>query len=89
MYGVGDGSPDNSNLVDSIRGLAAADRGGRAALGEFGRKVIQSHFALDTVSAGFAEFCAFAIANQPRRYVAAADGLRTAYVWARERRWYC
>ena len=86
MYGIGDGSSDNARLVRDIRGLAEyPDQ--LSALGEFSRQFVLKHFALEKVSAGFAEFCHFAVANQPRSHVAAVDALRTAAVWARERRW--
>ena len=86
MYGIGDGSSDNARLVRDIRGLAEyPDQ--LSALGEFSRQFVLKHFALEKVSAGFAEFCHFAVANQPRSHVAAVDAFRTAAVWARERRW--
>jgi glycosyltransferase involved in cell wall biosynthesis len=87
MYGIGDGSSDNARLVRDIRGLAEhPDQ--LPALGEFSRQFVLNNFALEKVTAGFAEFCHFAIANQPRPQVAAVDGLRTAAVWLRERRWW-
>ena len=87
IYGVGDGRPGNARLVEDIRGLAEHPEK-LPALGEFSRQFVVQHFALEKVSAKFAEFCHFAIGNQPRPLVAAADGLRTAAVWARERRWH-
>lgn len=87
MYGVGDDGTDNARLVGDIRELAEhPDQ--LQALGEFSRQFVLNHFSLEKVSAGFAEFCHFAVANQPRFHIAAADGLRTAAVWARERRFW-
>jgi L-malate glycosyltransferase len=85
IYGVGCGSLSNANLVADIRRLAEhPDQ--RSALGSFARQFVLQHFALETVSAQFAEFCRCAVAEKPRFADAAADGLRTAAVYLRERR---
>jgi len=85
MYGVGAGGPGNARLVEDIRGLA--EHPGRLpALGEFSRKFVVEHFALETVGASLERFLRAAVAEPPRLHVAAADGLRTAAVWVRERR---
>ena len=85
FYGVGDGNSDNACLVADLRCLAEhPDQ--LSALGEFSRQFVLRHFALEIVSTSFAEFCQVAAAYQPRFHVAAADGLRTAVVWVRERR---
>jgi len=85
IYGAGDGSSDNARLVGDIRRLAEHPEKSQA-LGEFSRQFVIKHFALETVSERFAEFCNVAVANQPRLHVAVADGLRTAAVWVKERR---
>ena len=87
MYGVGNGSADSARLLTDIRRLAEKPDE-LPALGRFSRQFILDRFSLQTVSAGFSEFCHFAVENQPRRHVAAADGVRTATVWLRERRWH-
>jgi hypothetical protein len=40
------------------------------------------------VSAGFSQFCHFAVSNQPPLSRSLVDGLRTAAVWLRERRFF-
>ncbi len=85
IYGVGNGTLSNANLVADIRRLAEHP-GERSALGCFARQFVLRHFALETVSARFAEFCRCALAEKPRFADAAADGLRTAAVYLRERR---
>ena len=87
MYGRGDGAPDNARLVANIRALAEhPDR--LAALGEFSRQFVTRHFSLEAVSALLAGYCARAVADVPRRRAAVADGLRTAAVYLRERRFW-
>jgi glycosyltransferase involved in cell wall biosynthesis len=85
IYGVGCGDPSNSNLVAHIRRLANHP-GQRSILGQFARQFVVQHFALETISARFAEFCRCALAEKPRFGTAAVDGLRTAAVYLRERR---
>jgi glycosyltransferase involved in cell wall biosynthesis len=86
MYGLGDGNPGNDSLARSIRNLAE-DAEKRSALGHFSRNFVVQHFDLHTVSARFAEFCRrTAAARGPQFPIAAADALRTAAVYFRERR---
>ncbi len=85
IYGIGDGGADNSRFVSAIRTLAERPDTFQV-LGDFSRQFILNHFSLEVVSKKFVEFCNVAVARQPRFHVAAADGLRTAVVWARERR---
>lgn len=85
MYGLGDGSPDNSRLAADIRGLAGhPDR--LPALGEFSRRFVVEHHSLDAVGASLDRFLRHAAEGMPRLGAAAADALRTAAVWLRERR---
>ncbi len=85
IYGVGDGSSGNARLVGDIRWLAEhPDQ--LPALGRFSREFVIKHFAVETVSTRFSDFCHSAVANQPRCYVAVADGIRPAAVWFKERR---
>jgi L-malate glycosyltransferase len=87
MYGRGDGSPGSAHLVADIRGLV--ERPDQlTALGHFSRHFVTRYFSLETVSARLAEYCAAAVAEVPRRHVAVADGLRTAAVYLRERRFW-
>ena len=86
IYGVGDGSSDNTRLIRAILEFAKHPNQ-ILALGEFSRQFVIEHFGLEKVSAKFSEFCHFAVAHQPRLHIAVADGLRTATIWIRERRW--
>jgi glycosyltransferase involved in cell wall biosynthesis len=85
IYGMGDGSPNNARLIADIRRLAEHPEQ-RSALGAFSRHFIMRHFALETVSARLAEFCRCGLAEGTRFRVAAVDGIRTAGVYLRERR---
>jgi hypothetical protein len=85
MYGQGDGSPSNVRLEADIRGLVEhPDQ--LQVLGEFSRQVVLRHFSLEEVSAHLAKICGGAAAEMPPLYVTAVDGLRTAAVYLRERR---
>lgn len=85
IYGVGDGSVDNARLIDDIRDLAARpDRLG--ALGAFSRQFVLAHFALAAVAAKLDGILRATAEERPHLRVAAADGLRTAAVWIKERR---
>jgi glycosyltransferase involved in cell wall biosynthesis len=85
IYGRGDGSSSNERLLSQIRRLAENPQE-LPALGAFSRQFVVQHFALETVCARLAEFCRRAIGEVPPFHVAAADGLRTAAVYLRERR---
>ena len=85
MYGRGDGSPSNVRLIADIRGLAEhSDQ--LPALGEFSRQFVLRKFSLEVVSSHLAEICRGAVAEMPPLYITAADGLRTAALYLRERR---
>lgn len=85
MYGTGDGNTDNAQFIAAIRRLAA-DAEERAALGEFSRAFVIREYSLEAVSARLHRFCTAAVAHPPRFPSATADGLRTAAVYLRERR---
>jgi hypothetical protein len=85
MYGLGDGSADNSRFAAQVRELAA-EPGRLPALGEFSRQFVVRHHALEAVGARLEPFLRTAASERPRFAVSAADGLRTAAVWLRERR---
>jgi glycosyltransferase involved in cell wall biosynthesis len=85
IYGLGDGDSDNTRLVGHIRELAE-NAHQFPALGEFSRKFVVTHFALETVSSKLVDFFHVATAIQPRLHLAIVDGLKTATVWVRERR---
>jgi glycosyltransferase involved in cell wall biosynthesis len=85
IYGVGDGPDGNQRLVADIRALAERPQV-LPSLGAFSRKFVLDHFALETVAARLAGFLRAAFEERTRFHVAAADGLRTAAVWLKERR---
>ncbi len=85
LYGIGDGDPDNGRLTSVMRGLAG-HRETFAALGEFSRRFVQEHFALEAVAGRLEKLLRAAAAAPPPLGLALADGLRTAAVWMRERR---
>jgi glycosyltransferase involved in cell wall biosynthesis len=85
ICGLGDGSPGNERLVADIR--AFAERLEQLpALGKFSRQFVVRHFSLNTISAQLAEFCLCAAAEAPCFWSTTADGLRTAAIYLRERR---
>ena len=85
MYGLGDGSPDNGRLISQLRTLAE-QRHALTALGEFSREFVVRHFSLEQVSATLAAFYRDAVFARSRPNIAAADAVRTALVYLRERR---
>jgi L-malate glycosyltransferase len=87
MYGRGGGCTPSSGgrLGTDIRWLAE-HRDQHRVLGDFSRQFVLRHFSLDKVSARLAKFCHAAVAEAPPFRVTAADGLRTAAVYLRERR---
>jgi glycosyltransferase involved in cell wall biosynthesis len=85
LYGRGTGGADNEDLTAEIRALAECpDR--RRELGQFSRRFVVRHFALERVSARLASICRTAASEAPSLGTAAVDGLRTAAVYFRERR---
>jgi glycosyltransferase involved in cell wall biosynthesis len=85
LYGLGDGDPGNARLAAHVRALAA-DRPRRDALGELARRFVTTHFALGAVAAKLDGILRAAAAEPVSVVQAAKDGVRTALVWARERR---
>jgi glycosyltransferase involved in cell wall biosynthesis len=85
IYGRGNNGAGNEPLVTTIRRLAQrADE--RAALGAFARHFVLQHYSLDAVSGRLARFCEHAAGDILPLHVALTDGLRTAAVYVRERR---
>lgn len=85
IYGRGDGDQGNAGLVAEIRALAEQpDR--LPILGAFSRQFVLRSFSLEVVSAGLADFLRVSADEAPRLHIAAADGVRTAAVYLRERR---
>ena len=85
MYGRGDGDPRNERLVGQIRCLAN-DRSRLAAIGQFSHRFAAERFSLEVVCARLADLCRRAVADRTSLRATAADALRTAAVYFRERR---
>lgn len=85
MYGRGEGKPSNDRLIAAIRKLAEQHQNFQD-LGDFSRQFITRHFSLEVVSARLAQFCRVAVEGSSPLHTAAADALRTAAVYFRERR---
>jgi glycosyltransferase involved in cell wall biosynthesis len=85
IYGRGVGGSSNQRLVADILGLVER-RDSLPALGEFSRQFVVQHFSLEAVAARLGECLRRAVDEMPRFHVSAADGLRTAAVYLRERR---
>jgi hypothetical protein len=82
---VGDGSASNDEMMAAISSLSDR-RELRGVMGRFSRDFVVRHFGLGTVSAGLDAFCRDAVAYVPRPAHVAADGIRNAAVYLRERR---
>jgi L-malate glycosyltransferase len=85
LYGRGDGSNSNGEMMAAISALCDHPDL-RAQLGRFSREFVVRHFGLQTVAAGLDAFCRDAVAYVPGLPQVAADGIRTAGVYIRERR---
>lgn len=85
IYGIGDGNPSNARLVADIRELAEHPNR-LSALGEFSRQFVVRNFSLETVSTRFAELCRNVVTEEPSFRLTIADGLRTAAIYLRERK---
>jgi glycosyltransferase involved in cell wall biosynthesis len=87
IYGRGDGRPDNARLVADIRGLAERPEK-LAELGAFSRRFVEQRFSLETVGAQLASYCVDAASDVSGRAAGFVDGLRTAAIYLRERRFW-
>jgi L-malate glycosyltransferase len=86
MYGVGEGSSDNSLLAQQLRTLCV-DSGQRIRLGAFAREFVVNRFSLQAVAADLNLYCREAVGTQPSWITSTVDGVRSAAIWLRERRW--
>jgi glycosyltransferase involved in cell wall biosynthesis len=77
FYGVGDGGPENTQLVQAVRQLASSPEK-RAALGAFSRSFVQSKFSLEAVSELLHQHCVKAAELPVQPVAAISDGFRTA-----------
>jgi L-malate glycosyltransferase len=85
MYGVGDKGSGSASLTANIRRYSE-QRDNLPVLGEFSRQFVQKHFALEAVSEQLDRICRVAAGKRRRLQIAAADGVRSAAVWIKERR---
>jgi glycosyltransferase involved in cell wall biosynthesis len=85
MYGLGDGSATNARLIANIRELSEQSHR-RLELGAFSRQFVTRYFSLERVSAALEKFYLDALTKRSPLHVAAADGIRTAAVYLREKR---
>ena len=85
MYGVGDGHPGNDGFAANVRELATMPACG-SQLGAHARNFVVKEYSLETLSARLDCFCKQAVSHPSRFHTATADGLRTAAVYLRERR---
>ena len=85
LYGIGDGRADNEQLVADLRRLATQPRE-LPVLGEFSRRFVERHFALDVIADQLSALCSETVKERPRGLDVMKDGLRTAAVYLRERR---
>ncbi len=85
LYGRGDSNPSNGRLIADIAKLAENPHQ-MEQLGELGRQFVARNYALEVVSSRLERFFCQAASGMPNLYVGAADGVRTAAVYMRERR---
>jgi len=85
IYGRGRGNPSDAGLTENIRNLIES-RTSFPDLGHFSRQFVTQHFSLESVSAGLDALCRSAVTEAPSFGVSVADGIRTAAVYLRERR---
>jgi L-malate glycosyltransferase len=85
IYGLGDGSTSTARLAADIRGFAE-HREQFPALGQFSREFVIQRFSVESVASRLERFCRQAVSERPRLDMAVIDGLRTAAVYLRERR---
>lgn len=85
MYGLGRGDADAEQLLGCIRHLAARSDT-LPHLGEFGRRFVVERFSLHSMCERLATLCRSAVAQPTPYHRSLADGLRTAAIYLRERR---
>lgn len=85
MYGLGRGDADAEQLLGCIQQLAARTDT-LPHLGEFGRRFVVERFSLHSMCERFAALCLAAVEQPTPYHRSLADGLRTAAIYVRERR---
>ena len=87
IFGYGDGTPSNAHMIAQIRHLAMRPKE-RAFLGQFSRDFVVNHFSLESVCTRLAEFCHSAAHAKVKTAAAITDGLRSAAIYLKERRFF-
>lgn len=85
LFGVGQGSPGSDRLVAAIEQFVA-DVHRRSASAALGLRFVREHFSLERVCDHLNALCAAAVADPPTRRERVFDGLRTAAIYLRDRR---
>jgi len=85
LFGRGTGDPGNARLAGHIRQFARCPEQ-LPALGQAARQFVVDHFSIETVAGRLEKVLSAASRRRPQVRVAASDGLRTAAVYLRERR---
>lgn len=85
MYGLGDGRPDNERLAQALAELCG-NAARRRELGKYGRRFVMKNHSLEVVSDRLDGFFRSAMANPAPLGFSMLDGLRTTFVYLRERR---
>lgn len=85
MYGFGEGSEGGVRLAQQLLALIR-DRHALGELGQFGRRFVEEHFALETVGRQLHEYLSAAAATRAPALGRLAEAVRTSAVYLRERR---
>jgi L-malate glycosyltransferase len=85
MYGVADGDPGGTALIDDIRSIVA-NLQALPALGEFSRQFVVEHFSLEVVASQLSAICQTASQQRPGFLATSIDSVRTAAIYLRQRR---
>jgi glycosyltransferase involved in cell wall biosynthesis len=85
LYGIGNGDPGNTQLVENIRAFAEL-RHRATWLGEFSRQFVVRHFSLETISANLLAACRDAANERQPSHARVLDGIRTTALYMRYRR---
>jgi glycosyltransferase involved in cell wall biosynthesis len=88
MYGVGDGEAGGQRLAQQLLSLSG-DHDRLATLGQFGRRFVEQHFALEAVCGQLHETLTAAVAAETSRVGRVLEAARTSAVYLRERRFLC
>jgi glycosyltransferase involved in cell wall biosynthesis len=83
IYGIGK-APTQKSLVEEIRALCAPELA--SSIGRFSRDFVLKHFSLNVVATRLAQLCRVVASQKPAFRDSVLDGVRTAAIYMRERR---